>query len=206
MFAHKSSGLKLSHMGTACPKFAMAPLDRLCGYYTTLRRSPQKPQRRPMGETVNLVLAQYRSVIGGETCLHLVRREKRSDFEAVLSDWGDNDLRSRRSFPKSYCQAWAAFPRPQQLTNSRMAGRARRSRHQQKNLPTKPDQPPTGDHTVVERQQSITWEGPLPPPKVLKQFGDAVPGAGEIIISEFQKQVPPKISWRLYPIVTKLAG
>ena len=40
-----------------------------------------------MGETVNLVLAQYRSVISGETCLHLVRREKRSDFEAVLSDW-----------------------------------------------------------------------------------------------------------------------
>ena len=32
------------------------------------------------------------------------------------------------------------------------------------------------------------WSGPLPPPEHLRQFNEAVPGAGDIIIEEFREQ------------------
>jgi len=32
------------------------------------------------------------------------------------------------------------------------------------------------------------WSGPLPPPEVLREFGDAVPGADELILEEFREQ------------------
>lgn len=40
-----------------------------------------------MGEVVRRVMAQYRSVLGRRTEVVIPARPKRSDFEAVLSDW-----------------------------------------------------------------------------------------------------------------------
>ena len=40
------------------------------------------------------------------------------------------------------------------------------------------------NHTI----QKFEWSGPLPPPEILRQFGEIVPHADELILTEFKTQ------------------
>jgi uncharacterized membrane protein len=41
----------------------------------------------------------------------------------------------------------------------------------------------------IAQVQSVSFQGPLPPPQILKQYDDIVPGCAERIISQFESQV-----------------
>jgi len=41
----------------------------------------------------------------------------------------------------------------------------------------------------IAQVQSVSFQGPLPPPQILKQYYDIVPGCAERIISQFESQV-----------------
>lgn len=64
----------------------------------------------------------------------------------------------------------------------------------EKNLPERPEQTPAAP---TEKQQvsltadfklTETWSAPLPPPQLLREFNEAIPGSADIIVSEFQEQ------------------
>ncbi|WP_419942858.1 DUF2335 domain-containing protein [Candidatus Palauibacter sp.] len=62
------------------------------------------------------------------------------------------------------------------------------------NLPERPEQQVPAEPTENQQvhiagvQVTKTWSAPLPPPQLLREFNEAVPGAADIIISEFQEQ------------------
>jgi len=72
----------------------------------------------------------------------------------------------------------------------------------EKNLPEQPQQTPaerpeqTPADSTEKQQVSFTadvkvtetWSAPLPPPQLLREFNEAVPGAADVIVSEFQEQ------------------
>ena len=61
---------------------------------------------------------------------------------------------------------------------------------QGRDLPARSDElaaPPPDERRRFEHR-SITWSGPLPPPEVLKEFGEAVPNADHVILGEFREQ------------------
>lgn len=51
-----------------------------------------------------------------------------------------------------------------------------------------PSEPTEGQLHLAGVQVTERWSAPLPPPKLLREFNEAVPGAANIIVSEFQEQ------------------
>ena len=89
-----------------------------------------------------------------------------------------------------------------------MSGRSKRKRRQSiegagkpSSLSAKPlvPSPPLGDHTrdllVSQRQQfTVAFSGPLPPPEVLRQYNEIVPGLASRIVAQAEAQTAHRIS------------
>ena len=62
----------------------------------------------------------------------------------------------------------------------------------EKNLPDRPEEQTPAERTERQRMRvrytETSWSAPLPPPALLREFNEAVPGAADAIISEFQEQ------------------
>ena len=46
----------------------------------------------------------------------------------------------------------------------------------------------TGEGSLEVTASLTSWRGPMPPPEVLQAYEDAVPGAGEIIVKNYDAQ------------------
>ena len=50
-------------------------------------------------------------------------------------------------------------------------------------------QRPNNKNNHIAKVQAVSFQGPLPPPQILQQYDEIVPGAAERIICQFENQV-----------------